>query len=220
VPTARAASTALIVGTIASFVTMGLHPTGADAIRIAAAGGANAMIRGVHILAIAAQPLLLVGLLGVTVRLPGRRDLAVLAYISFAMACVAVMIAAVASGFIAPNAAASLAASDDATRPFVLTQFAYTGRINQAFAQLYVGLSGLATLLWSVAMRGDRRWPPLLSVLGVLVSLVLIAGQLSGRWQLHVTGFGVVVLLQGLWLVWTAISLRHLPEAPVTAPVP
>ncbi len=206
------AALALTIGTIGTFVTMGLHPTGAETISNSAGGGANMLARGVHALAIAMLPLVLTGMLLLTLQLRAQFELAVTAYTSYALAVFAVLVAAAASGLLSPAMADHMATTDGAARDLALQQFRFSGQINQAFSKIYVSLSSLAIVLWSIAMRATPPFSRLLVSLGVIVGLLGIAGIFSGRLHLGVHGFGLVVLAQGVWTLWTARSLSAARE--------
>jgi hypothetical protein len=201
------AGLALIVGTIAGPVTMGLHPTGHDALANAARGGHNTLTTAVHVLALAAQPLMLLGTLVLTLRLFAQRELAVSAFVVYALATVAVMVAAAASGLIAPNVLAHYGAAQGAARDAMMAGLHYTGVINQAFAKVYVAFASVAIILWSAAMLRGGGFSRALAVYGVVLSAVLLVGLLAGHLRMNVHGFGVVVVGQGLWMTWTGVLL-------------
>lgn len=205
--TSRNAAIALFTGSIGGLVTMALHPTGHDVVRNASAGAANTLTTAVHILALLAQPLLLAGTLALTLRFRARRDVAVCAYIFFAVATVAVIIAAVASGFLAPSVLRGYAEADEPARAVMMNALTYTGRVNQAFAMVYVTFSGAAILLWSVAALLGGELPRSLARYGIPLGVALILGIMSGYLRLNVHGFGLVVLGEGAWMVWVAVLL-------------
>jgi hypothetical protein len=202
--TSRVAARALVVGTIGLFVTMGLHPTGAEALANAERGGLNLLARGVHALAIAMMPLLLVGFLGVTRRLQARPGLSACAFASWGLALVSVMLAAIMSGLVAPALADRIAESAASQRDDLLRLLRYTGTLNQAFAAVYVALGGAAMVAWSLALRAERGAPRLLPWLGVVAGAVAAVGTLGGWLALDVRGFGAVVLGQGVWMLGVA----------------
>jgi hypothetical protein len=210
--TNQQAALVLTIGTVGTFVTMGLHPTGADTLSDAAGGGANLLARGVHALAIAMLPLMLTGSLLLTLRLRSQFALAVMAYVSYALAVVAVLVAAAASGLLAPSIADRMAMSEAVARESLLQQFRFSGLINQAFSKIYVSLSSLAIVCWSIAMQSTPSFSRSLGALGVVVGLLGIAGIFSGQLHLGIHGFGLVVIAQGVWTLWTAWSLRVGPE--------
>jgi hypothetical protein len=205
--TNRNAAIALLAGSLGGLVTMALHPTGRDVMRNASAGASNTLAVAVHVLALLAQPLLLAGTLALIPKLRARRDMAIAAYIFFATATVAVIIAAVASGIVAPGVVSGWAEADAPARAVMMNTLAYTGRLNQAFALVYVTFSAVAIVLWSVAALGGGELPRTLALCGILLGAGLVAGMLSGWLHLDVHGFGLVVLGEGAWMAWVAALL-------------
>lgn len=215
-PTDRVAAVALLAGSLGGVVTMALHPTGHDFLRNAAAGEANTLGTAVHVLALLAEPLLLAGTLALTRRLrvgrDGAGDVAVGAYVFYAMAAVAILVAAAASGLVAPGVVRGLATADEPTRATMMTALHYTGLLNQAFARLSVLFGGVAILLWSGAMLPSREppgraLPRALAGYGLLLGAALTLGAASGHLRLDVHGFGLVVLGESVWMVWVAAHL-------------
>lgn len=212
--TSRFAARALIAGTIGLFVTKGLHPTGAEALATAEGGGLNFLARGVHILAIAMLPLLLVGMFGLTRRLHVKPGLATCAFASWVLALAAVLVAAIMSGLVAPALADQWAAIATSERDGLLPFMRFTHTLNQAFAAVYVGLGGAAIVAWSIALQATKSAPRVLPVLGILVGVLAAAGTASGQLSLNVHGFGLVVLGQGVWMLGVAWWLgREHPNA-------
>jgi hypothetical protein len=210
-PTAdRFASTSLLVASAGMLVTMGLHPSGPETLRIAADGGHNGLARGVHLLALSMQPLLLLGVVGLTRRLSAQRPLADLALISWAVATGCVVLAAMASGLVGPRMAEEVARTSGAARDVAMQLLHYTGVINRASASLFVGFGGAAVALWSWAMRAQHgEFPLALAWGGIAAGIAGIASQLAGALRLDVRGFGLVVVLLAAWLVWVAVVLRR-----------
>jgi hypothetical protein len=205
----RAPSLALLAGSVAGLVTMAVHPTGHQIIANAQSGSANALNTFAHSLALLAQPLLLAGTLGLTLRMRAQRDVAVAGYIFYALGVVAVMIAGVASGFLAPATLSGYRDASDTARQGMLAALAYTGRINQAFAKVSVGLESIAILLWSAAMWRGRELSRGLAMLGMVLSVVFLLGIATGHLRLDVHGFGAVVVGQSVWLIWAAWLMRR-----------
>lgn len=203
----RSAAVALILGSIAGLTAMSFHPSGQDVLRSAAAATSNVKTAAVHSLALAAQILVLAGTLALAMRLRVRRDLSIAAYIVFAVASFAVIIAGVASGFLAPGVLRGYAEADEPTRAVMLNALHYTGRINRAFAQVGATLSGTAILLWSLAMLLGRELSRCLAIFGTLIGVSLALGILTGYWQVNLLGFGMVVLAESTWFVWVAVLL-------------
>lgn len=127
---------------------------------------------------------------------------------SFTLAIFAIIVAAAASGLVAPHVAESLAGTVGAERTLFLELLHYTGSINRAFASLYVMLTGMAVLAWSWAMRGVDAFPAGLGWLGFALGAAGIFVGSTGVVSLDVIGFGAVVLAQAVWMLWMAMALR------------
>jgi hypothetical protein len=100
-----------------------------------------------------------------------------------------------------------LADADGPARAAMLGGLRFTGLLNQAFAKVHVAFSGAAILLWSGAMLAGREMSRALAVYGVALGVALVVGVVSGRLQLGVHGFGLVVLAEGVWMSWAAAHL-------------
>ena len=183
----RRAAIALLVGVVAPLLIMGMHPTGAD-ITI---GGARLVLINhmVHGVSLAAQPVVFLGLLGLWRRL--RSDVATAALVFYAFGIVAILSAAVLSGFVAPEVVAE--------RPLLF----YTGQLNQGFAKVSVAAIGASLILWGVALRFAR----LPAAAGVIIGAVLVLGVLTGWLHLSASGIVIVTLLQGIWIILVATQL-------------
>jgi len=208
--TDRSAAIALIAGSVAGLATMALHPTGRDVVGNAMAGGSNALNVAVHSLALVGQGFVLAGALAIVMSVRARIDLGVAGYVFYALSSVAILNAAVASGFLATSVTSGLAHADEAHRASIMGALGYTGLINQAFARVSVIFSSLALLSWSWAILQTRSFSRGLGVYGLVLGALLLVGILSGLLRLDIHGFGAVVLGQGLWFVGAAGQLwRH-----------
>lgn len=208
--TNRSAATALVAGSLAGIVVMVLHPTGHAVVGNATAGRGNALVGVVHALAMLAQPLLVSGMLVVTDRLRVRRELAMTGLVTFAFASFAVIIAAAASGFIAPAAVRGLGGADDPARSGMMNALHYTGLLNQAFARLHVLFSCVAIMLWSAAMLAGRELSRALGAYGIVMGAALLAAVFGAGMRLDIHGYGLVVLAQASWFTRAALVLRRL----------
>lgn len=202
-------------------LVMLVHPTGSDIVGDASGTRhALALASWVHGVAIAAIPLLLAGMASLSWRLRAKSGLALGGFVSFALASVAVMLAAVMSGFVATSVLGHLPAAGDPLRDVALQQLHYTHLLNQAFAKVYVGLAGLAFVLWSLAMRGDRGFPAALSWFGCVAGLLPFIGVAVGHLKLEVQGFGLVVLTHAAWMMAAAWSARSDAAATPSSAMP
>ncbi|MBX9857769.1 MAG: hypothetical protein K2Y26_19730 [Gemmatimonadaceae bacterium] len=208
-----------LIGSLVVLLVMWLHPTGAESIADANAHGAGAgavLWRGriVHGAAIGAVPLLLVGMGALSWRLRARPWLSGAALTCFLLAAVSVMAAAIMSGLVAPAMLGDLAEASDvvrdaARRELALQQLHYTGRLNQAFATVYMALTAVAMTLWGLAMRGQAGFAPLVRWLAPLAGLGPWLLVLVGHLHLDVTGFAVVIVCHTVWMTMAAWSLSR-----------
>ena len=190
-PQERRAAVALLIGVVAPLLIMGMHPTGAD---ITTGGARLVMINHlVHGVSLAAQPVVFLGLLGLWRSL--RSDAATAALVFYAFGIVAILSAAVLSGFVAPEVVAD--------RPLLY----YTGQLNQGFAKVSVAATGASLVLWGAALWPGGGFARLPAAAGVLLGAVLALGIVTGWLRLTVVGIVVVTLLQGIWIVLVAAHL-------------
>jgi hypothetical protein len=196
--------TLLIAGAVAGVIVMVFHPTG-HGVQSAAEGHGLALVNVmVHSLALCATPVVFLGLLGLA-RAMGPTDLTTAALVGWGFGAVAVMSAAVASGFVAPAVMQHIVAAENSRVPeaFLL----YTGLWNQGFAKVYVSATSISMLLWSAAMLRGRDGSVGPAVAGIVVGVAALLGVLSGLLHLDVHGFGVVTFAQSAWLIWLGILL-------------
>lgn len=204
----RPGGAALIAGAAMGVVTMAFHPTG-HAIARDPTGAVARLSTGVHALALASVPVLLLGTVALTRRLAGRRVLAELALCFHLLAAVAALLAAVTSGLLSTELAARAAGEEGAARDATVLLLRYSGLLNQAFARVLVGASSVAIVLWSLAVLRTRQLPRAVGMLGLAVAGATLAVLLAGRLRLDVHGFGAVVLGQAAWQVLVGLALRR-----------
>jgi len=192
-PQERRAAVALLIGVVAPLLIMGMHPTGGDIAR----GGARLVLINhvVHGVALAAQPVVFLGLLGLWRSL--RSDAATAALVFYAFGIVAILSAATLSGFVAP----------DVVTDRVL--LGYTYELNQGFAKVSVAAIGASLILWGVALWaiGRRGFARLPAAASVIIGAVLALGVLTGWLRVTASGIVIVTLLQGVWIVFVAAHL-------------
>lgn len=206
---------ALIAGTLGSFLTMAMHPTGSQL--LADVQHMAPVVMAVHVLALVTLPFSVFGTLGLTRRLSADGELPAAAMVSYAMASVAVMIAAIASGLLAPGLFTTLATSTGSEQQLAMAIVSYNGSINQAFAKVYVYASSSAILLWSVAIISHGRLSRGAGWLGVIVATLALLAMTIGHLRLDVHGFGAVVLTQGIWMITVGVLLIRDHELPRTS---
>ena len=197
------ASLALVLGTFGGLMTMTLHPTGHDV----SAGGKAGLNIFVHSLALLSQPLILMGTLAFTLRFSKERAAAIAAYIIFAWASVAIMMATTMSGFVQTSLLAS-AGNDGPSQEITRNLSHYTALLNQSFAIIYAALSSVAIIVWSIGLLREKLFSRALALYGLIASSLLLAATMSGNLRMDIHGFGALVLAQGIWYMWLAGSLR------------
>jgi hypothetical protein len=199
--TSEKAGLLLIGGTVATFAMMGIHPTGGDVVAEALKGESHTLNTVAHILAIAAECMLLIGTLGLTLQLTGNRDLAVSAFAVFALAIVAYLIASVTGGFIAPAVIAEAAKAQGAARDAMMNLYRFSGELQMPFAKVGASLTSVAIALWSGAMM--RRFSRALGRYGLLLGVAGLVGLTLSRGRLVIHGFGGQIMLgQAAWMIW------------------
>ena len=201
--------TILIAGSLASVLVMSLHPTSHDLLDPQRSQGQAHLNVLVHSLALAATPALFMGLLGLWCRL-GAPGLATAAIVAFGFGGVAILSAAVASGFVATEVFARLREGEGHSRELYHVLAAYTGMLNQGYAKVSVVAWSVAILLFSVAILRSRQMSRAAGIGGIIVGAGVLLVFLSGHVRLNVHGYGMVVFAQSAWLVWIGILLcRH-----------
>lgn len=198
----KAAGIALIAGPLAGLVTMAFHPTGhallADFQRVATIN------RMVHALAIAGTIITTYGLLRLT-RQFARDALTDAAFVSYAFGAIAVMFAAIASGFIGTDLAARVLAGGPEARDLYEPARDFGWALNQATTRVFVVTASIGIGLWSLAMWREGFSRPLAAT-GLVIGLAAVVATIAGM-PMDIHGFGAIVLGHGTWLVWTGARM-------------
>lgn len=198
----KAAGVALIAGPLAGLVTMAFHPTGhallADFERVALVN------RTVHALAIAGTIITTFGLLRLT-RQFTRDALAEAAFVLYAFGAIAVMFAAIASGFIGTDLAAQVIAGGPEARDLYEPARDFGWALNQATTRVYVVAASIGIGLWSLAIWRENRGRALAAT-GLGIGIAAVVATIAGM-PMNIHGFGAVVLAHGIWLVWTGARM-------------
>lgn len=190
----------LVANAVMGLVTMALHPTTvAD----------PALVLAVHALALAGVPVGLYGAWVLARRLGEGGPAAELAFAFYGLAAAATLMAATASGLLAPDVIARAAAAAGDTRAAEHAVVHYNHAVNQAFARVFVAASSVAILLWSAEMLRTRLFARAAGVVGCAVAALTLLGLFAGHLRMDVHGFGAVVLGQAIWLVMVGLELRR-----------
>ncbi|HVV34263.1 MAG TPA: hypothetical protein VHC73_13640 [Vitreimonas sp.] len=191
----RAGAWAIVAGTIMSVGLMMAHPSAVGAMQI----GPFDLNVVVHAVAVQATPLLVFGAFALTQMI--GRPLGGLAFAFYLFACVAILSAAIMSGFVM-TMLVEAAHTPGASRTGIEFQGIanLTHWQNQAYANVYTGLAALAVLLWSIAWREA----PVQRVLGVVIGGGTLAWMLTGTLTLNIHGMLLVTLGQAVWMLFAA----------------
>jgi hypothetical protein len=199
---------AMIAGAVMGLVTMAFHPTG---------GGDLTLALAVHALAIAGAPVVFYGGWVLTRLLSTEGPLSELALAFYGLSAVATLLAAAASGLLAPDLIARAAELQGEARATADALLHYNHALNQAFAKVLVASSSVAIGLWSMEIVRTRLLRRPLGILGCVVAVLTLLALFSGHLRLNVHGFGAVVLAQAVWLILVGAELRRagpVAEAP------
>lgn len=209
----RRAGQVLLIGILLPLLILGLHPTAHD---LTADSGTRvtAINHFVHGIAIAAQPLVLLGLIGLTQYLEWS-PVATGALVVYGFAVVGNLVAALMSGFVASDVIAQLRVGDPVSAGPNQALLHYTASVNQAFAKVAVLAAGVAILLWSLEIARTRLLSRLSAAVGVAVGLLLLFGILLGQPHLDVRGIILATAMQAIWMVLIAVQLQRVPPDPV-----
>lgn len=194
----KAGALALIAGVLSGAVVMALHPTHGDLPRL---WGDVTINQVVHGLAIIASPVMVFGAAVLSRWLGLDRPLSLLGFCFYLFSMLVVIFAAIMSGFVQMQIHAAMR-EPGADGGGLHAMADLTWFLNQAFAHWHTALGSLALLFWSLAWRGMG-----VKALGLVVSLGVLAWQLSGTLRLDVHGMGAVVLAQGIWLIAAAMGM-------------
>jgi hypothetical protein len=199
---------ALVLGAALGLATMALHPSGVSHAltpeQLASAVQIGALAHG---LGIASLAVTFLGALGLTRQLADGPSLAAL--VAYGFAAVAGMCAATINGFVMGPLLRHLADADAAQRAALDVIGDYSWFLNQGFAKVLVTGSSAAIACWSLALWRARPARRGLAVFGGVAGLGAIAALLAGALPLNVHGFGLVVLVQSIWFVWTGFGLSR-----------
>lgn len=135
----------------------------------------------------------------------------------YGVSSVAALLAATASGLLAPDLIAGAEALDRQARAAAANVVRYNYAVNQAFAKVLVAASSAAIGQWSLEIVRTRLMRRAAGILGCVVAALALLALFSGHLTLDVHGFGAIVLAQAIWLILVGAELRHTAPA-ATAP--
>lgn len=197
---------ALIAGSLAGIITMGLHPTARDLSAPDKLAPMALLLISVHALAVASLPVLFLGALALSRRLASPDRLAIAALVVYGLALTAVLVAAIVDGFVVPNLAREImSAAPPASEGWRIALY-YNGFLNQAFARVFFVASSISIVLWSASILRTRALASGVAIYGLLVGPAVVIAVASGL-RLDPHGAGSLILGQSLWFIVVGIML-------------
>lgn len=200
----------LIAGTLLFVLVMVLHPTAHDILAEEHVEHGVHLNRMVHTVALIGVPVLFLGLLGLWRRLGGG-PLATAALVGWGFASVAVTSAAATSGFVASELMLEMAHARDAgggaEAEAVHSLLDYASLAIHAFGTVHLVASSLALVLWAAEILRAGALHRSAGLVGLIAGAGVLLLFLGEHLRLDVHGFGVMVMLQAVWLVWVGVLL-------------
>lgn len=203
----RLGGTVMIISVAMGLATMALHPTGHDIQRDPVFQGMLNL--AVHSLAILGAPMALYGCFVLTRRLAMTDPVAELALAFYGVSTVATLMAATASGMLAPALIGALRSADPDASAITLAILRYNVSLNQAFAKIIVGTASIAIGLWSYVIVRRRVMNRRAGIYGCVIAVLALLALLSGQLRMDIHGFGAIVLAHGIWMVVIGLELRR-----------
>jgi hypothetical protein len=197
---------ALIAGSLAGIITMGLHPTVRDLFAPDKLAPMALLLIGVHALAVVSLPVLFLGALALSRRVASPDRLAIAALVVYGFALTAVLVAAVVDGFVVPSLAREIMTTAPPASEGWRIALYYNGFLNQAFARVFFVASSTSIVLWSASILRTQALAPGVAFYGLLVGPVVIIAVVSGL-RLDPHGAGSLILGQSLWFIVVGILL-------------
>src|SRR3984893_15030387 len=202
---------ALIAGSLAGILTMGLHPTVRDLFAPDRLAPMALLLIGVHALAVASLPVMFLGALALSRRLASPDRLGIAALVVFSFALAAVLVAAVVDGFVVPSLAREImTTAPPATEGWRIALY-YNGFLNQSFARVFLVASSTSIVLWSASILRSRTLAPAVAIYGLLVPPAVVVAVVSGI-RLDPHGAGLLILGQSIWYIMAGALLWRLTE--------
>jgi hypothetical protein len=202
---------AVIAGSLAGILTMGLHPTVRDLFAPDRLAPMALLLIGVHALAVASLPVMFLGALALSRRLASPDRLGIAALVVFSFALAAVLVAAVVDGFVVPSLAREImTTAPPATEGWKIALY-YNGFLNQSFARVFLVASSTSIVLWSASILRSRTLARGVAIYGLLVGPAAVIAVVSGL-RLDPHGAGLLILGQSLWFIIVGTLLWRLKD--------
>ena len=212
----RKAGIALIAGSLGGILTMAIHPTGTASLTAEQVAHLSIASGAAHSIAMVSVLLMFLGACGLAQRTAAADRISFAAIVTYGFACVAVVIAAAASGFIVPGIVKHMVRDVPAAAHQWQIVIDGVFQINQAFARIYSVAASMAIILWSVSALRSRGLGHGVAIYGCVVAPLIILGIGIGHLRLDVHGMTVVWLGQAIWFILVGSQLCSRPTSGVS----
>jgi hypothetical protein len=142
-----------------------------------------------------------------------RRPLVRAGLIAYAAGVIAMIGAAMISGFVVADLAAQVMRTTAIDQQTSAQLLAFCHVLNQNLAKLGVVAMSAGIAFWSIGLLHDRGFARGVGVLGCAIGPLPLAALAFGMLHLDVRGMGAVVLLQALWCVGIGIVIHRRARA-------
>jgi hypothetical protein len=129
------------------------------------------------------------------------------AIVTFGFACVAVMIAAAASGFVAPSVMKHMLRDVPAAAHQWEIVISGIFQLNQAFSRIYSVASSIAIILWYISVLRNGGLGRGAAIYGCVIAPLIILGIGVGHLRLDVHGMTVIMAAQVIWFIVAGFEL-------------
>ncbi len=197
----RKSGIALIAGSLGVIVTMAIHPLPSHSFTPEQVAHLMSLSGIAHSLAIVSVLSLFLGACGLARSLAAADRISFAALVTFALACVAIFIAATVSGFIVPSIVQHMAHDVPEAAPRWKTVIYGIFQINQAFASIYSVAASIAIILWSISALRNGGLARGTAIYGCIISALIIVGVCVGHLRMDVHGMAAVSLGQTIWFI-------------------
>ena len=202
----KSAGISLMCGSLLLVVTMVLHPAGGSLDHLLKA---TKFIIVSHSIALVALPFLAAGFWGFTKKLGTENFISVSAFAVVVFGLIAGMIAATINGLALPIFINHYADAAPAAKDILKMILRNNISFNQAFDFVFIGAICLSVLLYSIANLLTKKIPLLVSYLGIILILVIIALLVSGFVMVNLHGFRFFIIALVIWIGLAAIALMR-----------
>ena len=209
-PNGAVAGWLLAITSLLSLVFMLHHPsvssTTTDQI-VAEVSGEARLSMTVHGVLIALIFVQFYALAVLSVRLGLRRGPVIAGLTAQATGVLAMLGAALISGFLVPDLAEHLSGASPEALEMGRQQMAFAHHANQRLAEVGVVAMATAIAMWSAVLLATSGANRLIGAAGLLLGSALATAMLAGRITLHVHGMTLVLAILTLWYLAVGMQL-------------